>query len=80
MGLRGADRPDASEGREALANELLAGLQGLPADTPDAWFWISRVLAARGDTASAAEARVRAKDLAASLGSWRYRQRLLHGR
>jgi len=65
---------------EALASELLAGLQGLPADTPDAWFWISRVLAARGDAAGAAEARARAKELAPSLGSWRYGQRLLQGR
>jgi len=65
---------------EALANELLAGLQSLPADTPDAWFWISRLLAARGDTAGAAEARARAKELAPSLGSWRYGQRLLQGR
>ncbi len=65
---------------QALASALLADLQGLPADTPDAWFWISRVLAARGDAAGAAEARARAKELAPSLGSRRYRQRLLQGR
>jgi hypothetical protein len=65
---------------KALASELLAGLQGLPADTPDAWFWISRTLAARGDTAGAAAARARAKELAPALGSWRHGQRLLHGR
>ena len=65
---------------EALAGELLAGLQGLPADTPDAWYWISRVLGARGDVAGAAEARARATQLAPPLGSRRYGQRLLHGR
>ena len=65
---------------EALASELLAGLQSLPADTPDAWYWISRVRTARGDVAGAAEARARAKELAPALGSWRYRQRLLRGR
>ena len=65
---------------EALANELLAGLQSLPADTPDAWFWISRALAARGDAVGAAAARARAKELAPALGSRRYGQRLLHGR
>jgi O-antigen ligase len=65
---------------EALANRLLAGLERLPADSPDAWYWISRVLAARGDTAGAAQARARAKKLAPTLGSWRYGQRLLTGR
>ncbi len=65
---------------ETLASELLAGLQSLPADTPDAWYWISRVRAARGDASGAAEARARAKELAPALGSWRYRQRLLRGR
>ena len=63
-----------------LAGELLGELRTLPADSPDAWFWISRVLAARGDTAGEAAARARARRLAPLLGSWRYRQRLLHAR
>ncbi len=65
---------------EALAGELLAGLLSLPADTPDAWYWIGRVRAARGDASGAAEARARAKELAPALGSGRYQQRLLRGR
>lgn len=65
---------------DALANELMRGLRSLPADTPDAWYWISQVMAAQGDTAGATEARARARELAPSLGSWRYRQRLLSGR
>ena len=36
---------------EALASELPAGPQGLPADTPHAGLWISRVPGARGDAA-----------------------------
>ena len=64
----------------ALAADLLNGLQRLPADAPDAWYWISRVFGARGDAAGAMRARARAKALAPSLGSWRFRQRLLRGR
>jgi O-antigen ligase len=71
---------ETEQKNDALSGELLAGLRRLPADTPDAWYWISRTLAARGDAAGAAAARARAKDLAPALGSWRYEQRLLSGR
>jgi hypothetical protein len=61
----------------ATARRVLAGLRELPVDTPDGWYWISRTLAASGDTSGAAVARTRARELAPHLGSWRYRQRLL---
>lgn len=65
---------------EPLASELLSGLRSLPADSPDAWFWISGVLAARGDTSGAVAARTRARELAPELQSRGYRERLLNGR
>jgi hypothetical protein len=81
QGLWGYAALSAQERKdEPLASELLAGLQDLPADTPDGWFWISRVLGARGDAAGAATARACAAELAPALGAWRYRQRLLQGR
>jgi hypothetical protein len=69
-----------SFGEPAAAQRLLRSLQALPVDTPDGWFWISRTLAARGDSGGAEDARMRARDLAPNLGSWRYRQRLLQSR
>ena len=64
----------------AEARRLLAGLQALPVDTPDGWFWVSKTLKVRGDTSGAIDARARAKELSPRLGSWRYGQRLLQSR
>ena len=64
----------------AEARRLLTGLQALPVDTPDGWFWVSKTLKARGDESAAIAARTRARELAPTLGSWRYGQRLLQSR
>lgn len=60
-----------------LGARLAAGLEALPASTPDAWYWLSEVRRAGGDAAGAAQARARAKELGPKLTAHRYEERLL---
>ena len=60
----------------ARATSLLAELRRLPVDTPDGWYWIAGVLAARGERSAAEAALARARRLAPKLTPRLYRQRL----
>jgi len=69
-------QPDDPEAAAQIATEL----ESLPADTPDAWFWLGEYRRARGDDAGARRAREEAARLAPLLSEHRYEQRLLHSR
>jgi O-antigen ligase len=70
----------AQENDPDLAGRIAGGLERLPADSPDAWYWLATFRRAAGDEAGAREAAEEAARLAPELGRARYRQRLLHSR
>ena len=63
-----------------LAGRIARGLEQLPPDSPDAWYWLAAYRRAAGDAAGAREAREEAARLAPKLTRARYKQRLLHSR
>jgi tetratricopeptide (TPR) repeat protein len=63
-----------------VAAKIAKELESVPADTPDAWFWLGEYRQGRGDVAGARRARQEAARLAPWLSERRYEQRLLHSR
>ena len=62
------------------AASIARGLEALPPDTPDAWYWLAAYRRAIGDSAGAVKASAEASRLAPELTKHRYKQRLLRGR
>jgi O-antigen ligase len=62
------------------AASIARGLEALPPDTPDAWYWLAAYRREIGDSTGAAKASQEAAQLAPKLTTHRYKQRLLRSR
>jgi O-antigen ligase len=60
----------------ALAGQLAGGLERLPVDTPDGWFWLGETLGGLGETKAAAAALAKARAMAPGLNASAFKARL----
>ncbi|NLT36254.1 MAG: O-antigen ligase family protein [Gaiellales bacterium] len=74
-GLVAVEKPEETE----VAVTIAADLRALPVDTPDGWYWLSRLQQALGQTEAAAESAGRSTALSPELTADDYQRRLESG-